>query len=109
MVLAPTAMLREQLLSVHGIGPETADAILLYAGNHPVFVVDAYARRILERHQLAEPHHGYEYLRFEGLNRHKPMLHLAMVAGFDVVGTRWDSMRSDLLIQFEKALVDEIS
>ena len=60
---APTAMLREQLLSVHGIGPETADAILLYAGNHPVFVVDAYARRILERHQLAEPHHGDEYLR----------------------------------------------
>lgn len=63
MFRAPTAMLREQLLSVHGIGPETADAILLYAGNHPVFVVDAYARRILERHQLAEPHHGYEYLR----------------------------------------------
>ena len=63
MFRTPTVQLREQLLGVHGIGPETADAILLYAGEHPVFVVDAYARRILERHQLAEPRHGYEYLR----------------------------------------------
>ena len=38
------------LLSLNGVGPETADSILLYAGNHPVFVVDAYTRRILERH-----------------------------------------------------------
>jgi endonuclease-3 related protein len=59
----PTEVLREQLLDVHGIGPETADAILLYAGRHPVFVVDAYARRMLERHQLAEPKHSYEELR----------------------------------------------
>jgi endonuclease-3 related protein len=42
--------LREQLLSVHGIGPETADAILLYAGGLPTFVVDTYAHRILARH-----------------------------------------------------------
>jgi endonuclease-3 related protein len=63
MFRTPTAALREQLLEVHGIGPETADAILLYAGEHPVFVVDAYARRLLERHKLAEPRHGYEYLR----------------------------------------------
>jgi endonuclease III related protein len=48
----PTATLREQLLSLRGIGPETADSILLYAGKHPVFVVDAYSRRILERHDL---------------------------------------------------------
>lgn len=48
----PTADLREQLLAVHGIGPETADSILLYAGNHPAFVVDAYTRRILERHNV---------------------------------------------------------
>jgi endonuclease III related protein len=68
MFRAPTSLLREQLLAVHGIGPETADAILLYAGKHPVFVIDAYTRRILERHRLAEPGHGYEYLRqlFEG-------------------------------------------
>jgi len=43
-------VLREQLLSVNGIGPETADSILLYALNKPVFVVDAYTRRILFRH-----------------------------------------------------------
>jgi endonuclease-3 related protein len=42
--------LREQLLSIHGIGPETADAILLYAGGLPTFVVDTYTHRILARH-----------------------------------------------------------
>src|SRR5713226_9912275 len=63
MFRTPTAALREKLLSVHGIGPETADSILLYAGKHPVFVVDAYTRRILERHQLADPQHSYEYVR----------------------------------------------
>lgn len=50
MFRTPTAALREKLLAVHGIGPETADSILLYAGRHPVFVVDAYTRRILLRH-----------------------------------------------------------
>jgi endonuclease III related protein len=63
MFRTPTAELRVQLLAVHGIGPETTDAILLYAGEHPVFVVDAYARRILERHQLTETRQGYEHLR----------------------------------------------
>ena len=60
---APTEKLREQLLAVHGIGPETADSILLYAGNHAVFVVDAYTRRILERHQLADAKDSYEDIR----------------------------------------------
>jgi endonuclease III related protein len=59
----PTRELREQLLLVHGIGPETADSILLYAGNHPVFVVDAYTRRILERHHLAHAKQSYEEIR----------------------------------------------
>lgn len=59
----PTAELREQLLSVHGIGPETADSILLYAGNHPVFVIDAYTRRILQRHRLAHGKESYEEIR----------------------------------------------
>lgn len=45
-----TAALREELLAVNGIGPETADSILLYAARRPVFVVDAYTRRCLERH-----------------------------------------------------------
>lgn len=42
--------LREQLLSIHGIGPETADAILLYTGGLPTFVVDTYTHRVLARH-----------------------------------------------------------
>jgi endonuclease-3 related protein len=41
---------RAQLLGVHGVGPETADAILLYAGGAPLFVVDAYKRRVMRRH-----------------------------------------------------------
>lgn len=43
-------ILREELLKVNGIGPETADSILLYAGEKPVFVVDAYTKRIFSRH-----------------------------------------------------------
>jgi endonuclease-3 related protein len=50
----PTAELRQQLLSVKGIGPETADSILLYALNRPVFVVDAYTARIASRHRLID-------------------------------------------------------
>ena len=63
MFATPTAELREQLLRVHGIGPETADSILLYAGNHPVFVIDAYTRRILTRHGLSQGKESYEELR----------------------------------------------
>ena len=44
--------LREKLLGVKGIGDETADSILLYAGEKPIFVVDAYTRRILQRHDI---------------------------------------------------------
>ena len=77
MFRAPTPTLRKQLLAIHGIGPETADAILLYAGNHPVFVVDAYTRRILERHQLAEARQSYEQVRqlFEGTLPPDPALY----------------------------------
>jgi endonuclease III related protein len=63
MFAAPTTELREQLLAVHGIGPETADSILLYAGGHAVFVVDTYTRRILERHNLADGKQTYEQIR----------------------------------------------
>ena len=59
----PTNKLREELLSVHGIGPETADSILLYAGNHPVFVVDAYTHRILGRHGITNGKPEYENVR----------------------------------------------
>jgi endonuclease III related protein len=46
--------LREKLLKVKGIGEETADSILLYAGNKPVFIIDAYTRRILQRHDIIQ-------------------------------------------------------
>jgi endonuclease-3 related protein len=58
-----TDLLREELLSIKGIGPETADSIGLYAFNKPVFVVDAYTVRILGRHRLLEPGAGYEDIR----------------------------------------------
>jgi endonuclease-3 related protein len=59
----PAHELREELLNLHGIGPETADSILLYAGNHPVFVVDAYTRRILARHEILPEKAPYEDIR----------------------------------------------
>ena len=49
MAAQQAAVLREQLLGVHGIGPETADSILLYATGKPVFVIDAYSRRVIDR------------------------------------------------------------
>lgn len=55
----PLPELRQQLLAVKGIGPETADSILLYAAGQPVFVVDAYTHRILSRHQLIDEDAGY--------------------------------------------------
>lgn len=58
-----TENLREELLQINGIGPETADSILLYAFDRPVFVVDAYTYRIAARHQLIEPECDYEQLR----------------------------------------------
>ncbi len=63
MFNTPTEILREKLLSVHGIGPETADSILLYAGNHPVFVVDAYTHRIFARHGITDGKLEYEDVR----------------------------------------------
>ena len=54
---------RRRLLAIHGVGPETADAILLYAGQRPTFVVDAYTRRILRRHHLIDKPDGYEAVR----------------------------------------------
>ena len=58
-----TQMLREKLLDVYGIGPETADSILLYALKKPVFVIDAYTRRILLRHKLIKEENGYDEIQ----------------------------------------------
>ena len=54
-----TKQLREELLSIHGIGPETADSIILYAARKPVFVIDAYTRRILSRLGLSPSRDDY--------------------------------------------------
>jgi endonuclease-3 related protein len=63
MFAQPTVKLREELLGLEGVGPETADSILLYGGNHHVFVVDAYTRRILDRHRLVGARASYEEMR----------------------------------------------
>jgi len=57
--------LREKLLNIHGIGPETADSILLYALEKPSFVIDAYTKRVLSRHKIME--HDRSYEEFQGL------------------------------------------
>lgn len=63
MSLLNTQSLRCQLLSVNGIGQETADSILLYAFNKPIFVIDAYTRRILIRHRLIKEDFGYREIQ----------------------------------------------
>jgi endonuclease III related protein len=63
MFAQPTAKLRSELLGINGIGPETADSILLYAGQHEIFVVDAYTRRIFERHSLITADTKYDEIR----------------------------------------------
>ena len=62
---------RAQLLALRGLGPETADAILLYAGKLPFFVADAYTRRILARHNLISAEDGYQATQ-EFLHHHLP-------------------------------------
>jgi endonuclease III related protein len=66
MAAQPTASLRAQLLALPGVGPETADAILLYALEHPVFVVDEYFRRVAARHELADANARYVELQTLG-------------------------------------------
>jgi endonuclease III related protein len=63
LVAQPLPALRAELLAIPGIGPETADTIALYAAGRPVFVVDAYTRRILSRHRIATPDADYATLQ----------------------------------------------
>ncbi len=58
-------ILREKLLSIHGIGPETADSILLYALGKPAFVIDSYTKRVLSRHKIMD--YGKSYEEFQDL------------------------------------------
>ncbi len=55
--------LRTKLLNVHGIGPETADSILLYALDKPVFVTDAYTKRALSRHNIVKHDDSYDHIQ----------------------------------------------
>lgn len=70
----PTDELRHGLLSVNGVGPETADDILLYGFERPVFVIDAYTRRLFKRLGMITGDEGYEHLRhyFEKALRNSP-------------------------------------
>ncbi|HVP54388.1 MAG TPA: endonuclease III domain-containing protein [Candidatus Eisenbacteria bacterium] len=75
MFADPAPQLREALLAQKGIGPETADSILLYAGHQPTFVVDAYTRRILERHGAIGIKAKYGEIRTlveQALQKHQP-------------------------------------
>ena len=60
---APLLALRREMLAIAGLGPETVDAILLYAAGRPVFVADAYARRLLAIHGFLPDGAGYEDAR----------------------------------------------
>lgn len=74
MASMDTLALRRQLLSVNGIGPETADSILLYALDKPVFVIDAYTRRILGRHGLIKDDAEYEQIQNLFMKNLKPQV-----------------------------------
>jgi len=63
MLAGELEAVRRRLTGIHGIGPETADAILLYAGRRATFVVDAYTRRVLRRHYLSADRADYETTR----------------------------------------------
>jgi endonuclease-3 related protein len=67
LAAAPTPALRRRLLALPGVGPETADVILLYALGHPVPVADEYLRRIAERHRLLVPAPGHNRKGYESL------------------------------------------
>jgi endonuclease-3 related protein len=69
-----TAAVRERLLAIHGIGPETADSMLLYAGEHLSFVIDSYTKRIFERHGWGGSPATYESFKrlCESALRQKP-------------------------------------
>ena len=58
-----TATVRERLLAINGVGPETADSMLLYAGGHHSFVIDAYTKRIFERHNWCGTDADYDTLQ----------------------------------------------
>jgi endonuclease-3 related protein len=75
LVAMPPEEARKGLLTVHGLGPETVDTILLYAGRHAIFVADAYTRRLLSRHALIPKNAGYSATQ-DFLHQHLKRDHL---------------------------------
>ncbi len=72
LFLEETEIVRRKLLEVRGVGPETADSLLLYGGEHPLFVVDAYTHRIFSRHQFFPEECDYQTMQelfMDGLPR----------------------------------------
>lgn len=69
MASAPTPLLRKRLLQLPGVGPETADAILLYALRHPIPVADEYLRRIVDRHGMVVPSPRRNRAEYESLTQ----------------------------------------
>ena len=96
-----TDVLREELLNINGIGPETADSILLYAANRPVFVIDAYTKRILLRHGMIKKdvdYHEIQRLFMENLAHDAEMFNeyhaLIVMTGKNFCKTKEPLLRS---------------
>lgn len=95
MLAGPTDEVRRRLLAIHGIGAETSDAILLYAGDHPIFVVDAYTRRIFARMGVWDESITYEEMQryFEERLPRDLELYNEYHALIDGVGNRYCAKR----------------
>ena len=76
-------------------------------GVRPDYRRQGIASQLTQAEQAWAVDHGYRYLRTECHNRHRPILHLAISHGFDVVGVRWDSERHSNLVIFEKDLAED--
>ncbi len=72
----PFTELRSELLSIYGIGPETADSIILYGANKPTFVIDRYTHRFLNRHGLCDSKYDYHKLQKLFINNLEPDVEL---------------------------------
>ena len=77
-------------------------------GVHGDFRRKSIGRQLLDSQLEWAKNHNYEFARLEILNRHRAMMHLTVLLEYDIVGTRWDSMHTDLLIQFEKPLTNDL-
>ena len=69
MLNKETLLLRKELLSIKGIGPETADSVILYAAQKPIFVVDAYTKRVFSRHGFFPENWGYDDIQLFFMNK----------------------------------------